>query len=183
MSLNLQWFLQRDTEPEDLQWTSLIRLSVPLFSAGLIEADVREALSLLRQAKLEYSLAVRATRRDLEIALANLASSLERLERRRVQVQSAGDALEQSEGLYDAGLATNLERLVAQDALLGAQLEQLNADLDSKVFYLDLRRAAGTLHELVGIRRPQDTDTARPASEDAPAGDVVPAESTDATAR
>jgi outer membrane protein/adhesin transport system outer membrane protein len=165
VSLNLQWFLQRDSEPKDLDWTSLIQMSLPLFSAGLIEADVREALSVLRQAKLQYSLTERGVARDLEIAHDNLLSSLERAERRRVQVRAAGDALQQAEGLYSAGLSTNLERLVAQDSLLNAELDLVNAELDAKVFYLDLRRTLGTLHELVGIHRPGDaeTDTARAA--------------------
>jgi outer membrane protein/adhesin transport system outer membrane protein len=161
VSLNLQWFLQRDSEPKGLDWTSLVQVSLPLFSAGLIEADVREALSVLRQAKLQYSLTRRAVRRDLEIAHDNLLSSLERARRRRVQVRAAGDALEQAEGLYRAGLGTNLERLVAQDSLLTAELELLNAELDAKIFYLDLRRALGNLHELLGIERPHAAAVAR----------------------
>lgn len=154
ISLNLQYFLQRGTDPADLQWATLIQASLPLFSAGVIEADVRTALSRLRQAKLEYSQVRRAVRRDIEVAMENLRSSFERTERFRVQVRSAGDALEQAEGLYRAGLSTNLERLIAQDRLLTAQLELVTAELDTKVFYLDLLRTTGTLHQLVGLERP-----------------------------
>jgi outer membrane protein TolC len=169
VSLNFQWFLQRDSEPTDLDWTSLIQFSLPLFSAGLIEADVREALSLMRQAKLNYSLARRRVTRDVEVALENLQASHELIERVRVQVKSAADALEQSEALYQAGLATNLERLTAQDALLTAELDLINAELDSKVFYLDLRRTAGTLHELLGLIRdvPQPLPSGNSAVNDA----------------
>ena len=71
------------------------------------------------------------------------------------QVQYASDALEQAEGLYQVGLATNLERLAAQDRLLSAQLQLVNADLDRKVFYLDLLRTAGVLHEMIGLVREQ----------------------------
>lgn len=153
-SVNLQYFLQRGTDPADLQWATLIQASLPLFSAGVIEADVRTALSRLRQAKLEYARVHRLVRRDIEVAMENLRSSFERAERRRVAVKSAGDALEQAEGLYRAGLSTNLERLIAQDRLLTAQLELVNAELDTKVFYLDLKRTTGTLHELLGLERP-----------------------------
>jgi outer membrane protein TolC len=154
VSLNAQWFLQRDSEPTDLDWTALIQFSLPLFSAGLIEADVREALSVLRQSKLNYSLTRRAVQRDIEVALENLRASFERVERIKVQAKSAGDALEQAEGLYAAGLGTNLERLVAQNSLLSAELDLLNAEFDTKVFYLDLLRTTGCLHELIGLRRP-----------------------------
>ena len=153
VTLNLQYFLQRDSDPTNLHWSSLIQASLPLFSAGLIEADVREALSVLRQAKLDYSLTEREVRRDVEVALTNLHASFDRVEQGKVQVRSASDALEQAEGLYDAGLSTNLERLVAQDRLLNAQLELVTAELDTKVFYLDLRRTTGTLHELAGLER------------------------------
>lgn len=152
-SLDLQYFLQRGTDPTGLQWATLIQASLPLFSAGVIEADVRTALSRLRQAKLGYARVRRQVRRDIQVAAENLRSSFERMGRRRVQAESAGDALEQAEGLYRAGLTTNLERLIAQDRLLAAQLELVNAELDTKVFYLDLRRTVGTLHELVGLER------------------------------
>lgn len=153
-SVNLQYFLQRGTDPTELQWATLLQASLPIFSAGVIEADVRTALSRLRQAKLEYSRVHRQVRRDIEVAVANLHSSFDRMARRRVQAMSAGDALEQAEGLYRAGLSTNLERLIAQDRLLTAQLELVNAELDTKVFYLDLKRTTGSLHELVGLQRP-----------------------------
>jgi outer membrane protein TolC len=157
VTLNLQYFLQRDSDPTNLHWSSLLQMSLPLFSAGLIEADVRESLSLLRQAKLAYSLTEREVRRDVEVALTNLRASFDRVEQGRVQVRSAGDALEQAEGLYNAGLSTNLERLIAQDRLLAAQLELVIAEADTKVFYLDLRRTTGTLHELIGLERADDT--------------------------
>ena len=153
VSLNLQYFLQRESAPTNLEWTALVGISVPLFSAGLIEADVRTALSILRQAKLMYSYTQRLVERDVQIALENLMASFERIERVKVQVKSAADALEQSEALYRAGLATNLERLTAQNALLNAELDLVNAELDSKVFYLDLRRVTGTLGELLGLQR------------------------------
>jgi len=153
VTLNLQYFLQRGSDPTSLHWSSLIQASLPLFSAGLIEADVRESLSELRQAKLEYSRTEREVRRDVEVALTNLRASFDRVGQGEVQVRSAGDALEQAEGLYNAGLSTNLERLVAQDRLLNAQLELVIAELDTKVFYLDLRRTTGTLHELIGLER------------------------------
>jgi outer membrane protein TolC len=170
VSLNFQWFLQRDSEPTDLDWTSVLQFSLPLFSAGLIEADVREALSILRQAKLNYSLAQRRVNRDVEVALENLLASFELIERVRVQVGSATEALEQSEALYQAGLATNLERLTAQNALLTAELDLINAELDSKVFYLDLRRTMGTLHELIGIERDPIDPRQQPGDDDAMVG-------------
>jgi outer membrane protein TolC len=154
VSLDLQVFLQRDSEPSDLDFASLIRVSLPLFSAGLIEADVRTALSVLRQAKLEEILTRRAARRDVEIAHDNMLFADERVAQLRVQERVAQEALEQAEGSYEAGLGTNLERLAAQDRLLSTQLQLVNAEFDRKIASLDLLRTTGRLHELIGLTRP-----------------------------
>lgn len=169
VSLNLQWFLTRESSPSDLDWTSLIRLSLPLFSAGLIEADVREALSLLRQAKLETRQLERLIERDVRISLDNFRASFERADRIHVEVRAAREALDQAEGLFHAGLATNLERLVAQDRLLSAELDLVNAELDARVFYLDALRVTGLLHRLLGQERPEPAlvETENPEDNDA----------------
>jgi outer membrane protein TolC len=60
-------------------------------------------------------------------------------------VQAAEEALRQAEESYRAGLATNLERLTAQDAVLTAQLQLTSELFDHKVFYLTLLRAIGGL--------------------------------------
>jgi outer membrane protein len=160
VSLNLQVFLQRETDPTDLHWSSLVTLSIPLFSAGLIEQDVREALSILRQSRLFHHQLRRAAVRDVEVAIDNLSSAIEREHRLEIEVASSQQALDQADGLFQAGLGTNLERLVAQDRLLSAQLQLVNAELDAKVFYLDLLRVTGALHELLGIDREAQFATA-----------------------
>lgn len=161
VSLDVAAFLQRDSEPTDLDFSSLLRVSIPLFSAGVIEADVRTALSLLRQAKLEETLTRRQARRDVEIALDNLQSARQRVEQLRVQERVAQESLEQAEGSYQAGLGTNLERLAAQDRLLSTQLQLVIADFDRKVSGLDLLRTTGRLHELLGLTRTPADEGAR----------------------
>ncbi len=170
ISADLQMFLLRETEPTELDWTSLIQLNIPLFSAGVIEADVRIALSELRAAKLLRSELARIIQQQVEVAIANLAEATSRVEQLKVQVKAASDALEQATGLYSVGLATNLEQVEAQDRLLSAQLQLVTAELDRKTNYLELKRATGTLHELVGLPR-----TTIPWGEER--------ENTDATAR
>lgn len=153
LSVDLQVFLKRESEPSDVDWTSIFKISLPLFSAGLIEADVRDALSRLRQAKLADALIRRAVRRDVENARLGVDTATKRVGELKVELAAAREALDQAEGLYQAGLATNLERLVAQDRVLSAELELVAAELNRKIGYLELRRSAGSLHELPGLRR------------------------------
>ncbi|HZW08343.1 MAG TPA: TolC family protein [Phycisphaerales bacterium] len=153
VSLGVQAFLQRDSEPTDLDIAGVISLSLPLFSAGLIEADVRTALSQLRQAKLDEALTRRAARRDVEIAGDNLRYSAERESQLRVQERVAQEALNLAEAAFQVGLGTNLERVEAQDRLLSTQLQLVNAEFDRKIAHLDLLRTTGRLHELLGLER------------------------------
>jgi len=48
VSLNLNQYLHRESYPSSIDWTGLLQVNVPIFSAGLIHADVRTAYSLLR---------------------------------------------------------------------------------------------------------------------------------------
>lgn len=153
ISLNLVAFLSRQSPPESLDWAGLVTLSVPLFTAGLIEADVRTALSFLRQARFADALLARSIERDVVVAVENLDGATRRIEQLRVQVAAAADALEQADGLFVVGLATNLERIDAQDRLLTAELEAVQAELDRKVFWLDLLRVTGRLDEAIGLVR------------------------------
>ena len=60
-----------------------------------------------------------------------------------------------------AGLATNLERVTAQDQRLRTALALENAELDLGIFRLDLLRATGTLHSWLGLERPIDPEGER----------------------
>jgi outer membrane protein TolC len=165
VSIDLDWFLSRDSAPTDEDWRGLIEIAVPIFEAGLVRANVRDALSRLREAKLEHSLALRGVERDIAVASENLTSSRERIERLRVRLVATREALDQANSLYDAGLATNLERLAAQQETLETELALESAELERRVFYLDLLRASGDLHEWAGLVRPQpDTTVDEPES-------------------
>lgn len=155
VSVNLAYFLTRDTNPTDLDLTSLISVNLPIFSAGRIEADVREAWSVFRQAVLQYSLFRRQIRRDIEAAVADYAASQRRVDELRIQVAAAQEALRQAEAAYQTGLGTNLERVTAQDELLSAQLRAASEDFTRKLTYLALVRAGGAITtDIAGAPRP-----------------------------
>lgn len=153
ISLDLVAFLSRQSPPESLDWTGLLVVSIPLFSAGLIEADVRTALSLLRTARFEDAQLARSIVREVVVAVENLRGAETRIEQLRFQVQAAGDALTQADGLFTVGLATNLERIDAQARFLDAELEAVRAELDRVVFWFDLLRVTGQLNEAIGLTR------------------------------
>lgn len=145
VTLNLDYFLTRQSVPSDRDWAGLLTVSLPLFSAGQIDAQVRAAWSGFRQELLRYSLTRRQVEADVRIAHEELRSAGLRIAELERQVRAAEEALRQAEASYAAGLGTNLERIAAQDQVLSAQLSLARERYTLKISYLVLRRSTGTL--------------------------------------
>lgn len=167
VSLNFDYFLTRDSTPTDRDWEGVFDIHLPIFSAGRIRADVREAWSLFRQSVLFEKNLTRQVERDVELAHQNLAASEMRLAELQTQLAAAKAAFEQADASYNVGLATNLERVVAQDRLLNAELELASEEFGRKIAYLDLLRAIGLLREEVegrSLKLPTTRAATQPAN-------------------
>jgi outer membrane protein len=163
VSINFNYYLSRESQPEDSLWNGLISANLPLFTGGLIRANVRLAMSQLRQAKLQQSLLLRQIEQDVRFVYENLAASTARMVELRLSADAAEQALTVSEGEYRAGRITNLDRLVAQDRLLAAQLDLVGEEFNRKVSYLNLLRVAGRLNRPL-VERLNETPATRPAA-------------------
>ena len=156
VSLNLTRYLSRDTAPSDVDWTSLIQVHVPIFSAGLIHADVRTAYSRLRQARLAESYARRQVLKDLRLAVENIQGDDQQMNQLRVQVAAAREGARQAEAAFNAGLGTHLEKLTAQDALLSAELDLSTARFNRNIDYVRLLRVTGVLNPELSVTLSSD---------------------------
>jgi outer membrane protein TolC len=145
VSLNLSRYLYRESFPDDVEWTGLIQANLPIFSAGLVHADVRTAYSRLRQARLAESGLRRTVLRQLRTAGQDLDADRLQIEQLGIRLAAAREAMRQADAAYMAGLGTNLERLVAQDQLLSAELALTEEQVKHVVDYLRLLRATGLL--------------------------------------
>ena len=145
VTLNLTGFLYREDFADASKWTAVLNANIPIFTAGEIEADVRRAWSELRQAALFESLTRREALQGVRLAYENVAASRQRLTGLTTQAEAAGAALEQAEASYRVGLATNLERLAAQSALLSAELQLASERFDQALLLMDLTRFTGRL--------------------------------------
>ena len=145
VTLDVNVFVYREVFPDERTWDGILRANLPIFSAGLIEADVREAWSLYRQAALAESLLRRQVGQQVQLALQDLRANEERIAELQVQLRAAQQAFNQADQSYNVGLATNLERVAAQDQLLSAQLQLTSGEFDRKLAYLALARATGEL--------------------------------------
>jgi outer membrane protein TolC len=146
VSLNLAYFMYREAVPADSLWSALISANIPIFTWGKIHSDVRSAWSVFRQAKLEESRLRRQIMEQVLTSYENLATSRNKLKDLDTQLKAAQEAFDQASDLVKFGKATNLERLIAQDQLLFAQLQLTSEEFTLKVAYLELERVAGSLN-------------------------------------
>ncbi|MFO0826876.1 MAG: TolC family protein [Phycisphaerales bacterium] len=145
VSLNFDWWLHRDSVPTDRDWAGLLSMNVPIFTAGQIEADIQAAWSVFRQEVLSYQAIKRQVVTDVAVARADVEASRSRLAELDVQVRAAREAYRQADASYQVGLATNLERLVALDQQLNAELAQALEVFRYRGLYAALLRATGRL--------------------------------------
>ena len=165
IGVNLDYFLVGAPDDPVSDIASLIEIRLPLFSAGRIEADVRESWSRFRERVLTYRARVREVRRDVETAYIRLQESIRLEAELRTQVRVARQALELAEASYEAGLGTNLERVTAQDELLTAELQAVSQSFLTKTASLELRRACGLLSaEMLGTALPTPETRPPPTS-------------------
>lgn len=165
VSLDFNAFFRRDTAPTARDWDALLAINLPIFSAGRIEADVREAWSFAREAVYVRSYLDRQVVQQVTDAYEDVVASRERLASLRVQLAAAEQAFAQAEGLYQVGNATNLERVVAQDAFLDAQLQVATEEFDRKVRYLTLLRSVGGLRAELQRQAESPRPTTVPATQ------------------
>lgn len=151
VTINFNYFLHSD--PASVQnWTGAISANVPIFSALAIEADIRKAWSVYRQAGIIESQTRRQVIDELNQSFQNLQNSRQKIKDLQTQVDAARRALELSERAYQLGAVSNLDRLTQQDYLLRARLNLLDEQFSEKANYLSLLRSAGQLGSVVHDR-------------------------------
>jgi outer membrane protein len=145
VSLDLNYYLHRETFPTTVEWAGILTANVPLFTGGLIYQDVRLSWSQLRQAGLQEAQLRRQVAHDVIVAWQTLEASRRSIAELTTEVAAAQEALRQAVQRYRVGLAINLDVLNATNQLLSAQLSLATEEFNNKIDYLDLLRAMGRL--------------------------------------
>jgi outer membrane protein TolC len=145
-SLNAAGFLYAENYANASKWNGILVANLPLFTAGAIKSDVRDAWSRLRQAALFESYLRREIEQGVRSAYDNLITSGTVLDELRQEVQASSDAYRQAVQLEKNGLAIPLDVLTTQNTLQNARLQYENEAFSRTIFYLDLVRATGDLN-------------------------------------
>jgi outer membrane protein TolC len=150
VTLNLNYILYDEALGGDGGLNGLVGLDLPLFTGGLIQAEVRQAWSAYRQAALTQAQLRRQIDQTVETAWINLQLAHKQLGDLQIQVKAARDALYLAEKEYQTGRGTLLNSLIAEDTLLSTQLQLTTEQFQQKTAYFNLLRAAGKLQMTLG---------------------------------
>lgn len=142
VDLTGNYYLKRTGSLEDVDWDVSIALTVPLYTGGAIQSQVRSAASQRTQAELSLSQAQRLAEQEVR-------ASYRSVEYDRLQIEALTAATELSRKNYEAqardyrlGLVTNLEVLLALTAMQQNQRALDRARYASKLDYVRLEAAA-----------------------------------------
>jgi outer membrane protein len=149
-TLSLQGMAQqgRDltTQNDYTEYSEILAvLSMPIYTGGLVESEVRQAKDTVSQKRLLLDQAKRLAIQTATTAWANLQSARAQVVSYRDQVKADGVALDGVQQEQRAGLRTVLDVLNAQQALLTAQVGYAQSNHDAIRAGYDLLQAVGRL--------------------------------------
>lgn len=124
-----------------------LRLQIPIFEGGLMKAEVSDARSKERQAKLSTESLRQSIESEVHESYVNLQTVTSVLETAKLQMGYARDNFVAVEGMFDEGLVTSLSLIDAEQALSSSERELADATYDQQVAILQLKKSIGMLRE------------------------------------
>lgn len=118
-------------------------ISLPIFSGGRLQGELRGAQASHAEAIAQYNATVARALQEVADNAVSQTSLGQRLAKAQEAVQAATEAHRVARHRYEGGLANYLEVLAAEDGLLGALSAQTNLRSASFSLDIDLQRALG----------------------------------------
>ncbi len=122
-----------------------LRLTIPIFEGGLMNAEVAEAKSKVRQAELFSNFLRQSIDSDVHAAYVNLQTVTSVLETAKLEMDDAKGNYDAVESLFSEGLLASLSLIDAEQTLTMAESELMNATYDRQIAILRLRKSIGLL--------------------------------------
>ena len=122
-----------------------IALKLPIYSGGLVSAQVAEAEELHRQAKKQYELQKREVVRQARASFLSVQSGISRVKALKQALASTETAAKATQAGFEVGTRTSVDVLLSLRETYRAQRDYAKARYDYIVSTLRLRQAAGIL--------------------------------------
>ena len=132
-----------DFPPNNSAGTIGVSVSWSPFDSGLTAGRIREARAGVDAARAQLVATQQAVIADVTQAMLNLRSARQRVTTADSGVKSAEDSLRLAEGRYRAGVGTFIDVTDAQNALVTARAESINARAAVDQAQAALKRATG----------------------------------------
>lgn len=126
-------------------WNAGIVLNYPFFDGFYTSAKVAQALSEVNQAGIASENVMRTVDLELKQGLNTLHEAQERVQSQKENIYQAEESLRISENNYKNGVATNLEVMDTQIALMQAKTNYLVAVYDCIMADYALKKASGNI--------------------------------------
>jgi len=148
LNASFEWGLKNGLFPDmDVlrgNFVANVQLAIPLFD-GFREHRMQEEANAGILVSQDYkSTVVEQIKADVQRAVSDVRSSLDRLRMTDITVEQAKSAVEQARIRYDAGTITNLDLLDAETSLSQAELMQIQALYKFVSSRIELDQAIGT---------------------------------------
>jgi len=146
LDLNANRYLERKGSLEGVDWDVQLALTIPLYSGGIRQSQVREAVSLSTQAELGASQVRRQAEQEIRSLHQSVVYDRSQLAALEKATEAARKNYEVQRRDYRLGLVTNLDVLQALTVFQDNQRALDRARYTAKLDYLRLEAAA--------VRRP-----------------------------
>lgn len=145
LDLSANYYLKRAGVLENVKWDLGVTLTVPIFLGGSVQALVREAVDLKKQAELELARTRREVTQDVEVLHAKLTSLLGQLEVLKRALAVTEENYKTQTQDYRFGLVNNLDVLQALNSFLDTQRVYDKAVFDALATSASLNAAIGKI--------------------------------------
>lgn len=142
IDVSANYYFRRPGISEEIDWDVQLSISQPIFTGGLVQAQVREAVAQRRANEIALAQAQEAAEHDIRSFYRTLQANIE-------QLQTSERAVELTERNYEllrkdnrAGLATHLDVLQALASVYQARRTRETARYATKITYARLLATA-----------------------------------------
>ncbi len=133
------YYTTRDGSLEPIKWDLLFNINLPLFSGGLVNANVKEARSIYEQARLDVERLTRQIKSDVKSVHLTLESSLRQSDFLHDAYLKAKKSYEIQVKEYRLGLVNNLEVLSALNTMEQTKQQWDGIQVGTKLNEINLR--------------------------------------------
>ena len=131
------------SNPAVMLWNAIGSLTQPIFQRGKLVANLKVSKAEEQIAKMNYQQTILEAGKEVSDALFLYDTADKKLTEHQAQVSEMQKAVEMNKDLFQAGKATYLEIITAQQSLLSAQLNEVSDTFQRMQAVINLYSALG----------------------------------------